>query len=87
MMATLVVGPFYLSRALGLDAAIVGLVMSLGPIFSALSGVPAGRAGRPPRRGRHGLAGLLGMAAGALALARAAVPAARRRRLHRGPRS
>jgi EmrB/QacA subfamily drug resistance transporter len=43
MMATLVVGPFYLSRALGLDAALVGLVMSIGPIISALSGVPAGR--------------------------------------------
>jgi EmrB/QacA subfamily drug resistance transporter len=43
MMATLVVGPFYLSRALGLDAAVVGIVMSIGPIISALSGVPAGR--------------------------------------------
>ena len=43
MMATLVVGPFYLSRALGLDAALVGLVMSIGPIVSALGGVPAGR--------------------------------------------
>ena len=43
MMATLVVGPFYLSRALGLDAALVGIVMSVGPMVSALSGVPAGR--------------------------------------------
>ncbi|MDB5556663.1 MAG: putative transrane transport protein [Rhizobium sp.] len=43
MMATLVVGPFYLSRAVGLDAAMVGLVMSIGPVVSALSGVPAGR--------------------------------------------
>jgi MFS family permease len=42
-MATLVVGPFYLSRALGLDAALVGIVMSIGPIISALSGVLAGR--------------------------------------------
>lgn len=32
MMATLVVGPFYLSRALGLDAALVGTVMSVGPL-------------------------------------------------------
>ena len=31
MMATLVVGPFYLSRALGLEAAMVGIVMSIGP--------------------------------------------------------
>ena len=43
MMATLVVGPFYLSRSLGLDAARVGTVMSIGPIISALSGVLAGR--------------------------------------------
>ncbi|MDK1373533.1 MFS transporter [Sinorhizobium sp. 6-70] len=43
MMATLVVGPFYLSRGLGLDAALVGLVMSAGPVVAALAGVPAGR--------------------------------------------
>ncbi|WP_018150864.1 MFS transporter [Leeia oryzae] len=42
LMATLVVGPFYLSHALLLDTAVVGLVMSSGPIVSALSGVPAG---------------------------------------------
>ena len=43
VMATLVVGPFYLSRGLGLDATLVGLVMSVGPMISALSGVVAGR--------------------------------------------
>ena len=43
MMATLVVGPFHLSGALGLGAAAVGALMSIGPIASALSGVPAGR--------------------------------------------
>ena len=43
MMATLVVGPFYLSRALGLEAAVVGLVMTIGPAVAALTGVPAGR--------------------------------------------
>src|SRR5205823_10892734 len=43
MMATLVVGPFYLSRGLRLNEALVGIVMSIGPIVSALSGVPAGR--------------------------------------------
>ncbi|APG87653.1 transmembrane efflux protein (plasmid) [Sinorhizobium americanum CCGM7] len=43
MMATLVVGPFYLSLGLRLDAALVGLVMSAGPVVSALTGVPAGR--------------------------------------------
>lgn len=44
MMATLVVGPFYLSRAFGFSEAVVGIVMSIGPIISALSGIPAGRA-------------------------------------------
>ncbi|HEY8905074.1 MAG TPA: MFS transporter, partial [Rhodoferax sp.] len=43
VMATLVVGPFYLSGALHLDAARVGLVMSTGPLVAALTGVPAGR--------------------------------------------
>ncbi|MDR7271979.1 MFS family permease [Pelomonas saccharophila] len=43
MMATLVVGPFHLSGVLGLGAAAVGALMSIGPIVSALSGVPAGR--------------------------------------------
>lgn len=43
MMATLVVGPFYLSRGLGLQTALVGLVMSTGPVISAFTGIPAGR--------------------------------------------
>ena len=43
LMATLVVGPFYLSRALGLDAVLVGIVLSIGPLAVALTGVPAGR--------------------------------------------
>jgi predicted MFS family arabinose efflux permease len=43
MMATLVVGPFYLSMGLGLDPARVGIVMSVGPVASAVSGVLAGR--------------------------------------------
>ncbi|MCB9957724.1 MAG: MFS transporter [Rhodospirillaceae bacterium] len=43
MMATLVVGPFYLTFVLGLNEALVGLVMAAGPAISALSGVPAGR--------------------------------------------
>jgi EmrB/QacA subfamily drug resistance transporter len=43
VMATLVVGPFYLSGALLLDAAHVGLVMSCGPLVAALTGAPAGR--------------------------------------------
>lgn len=69
MMATLVVGPFYLSQALGLDAAIVGIVMSLGPVFSALSGVPAGRIVDRFGANRMVAAGLAAMVAGAVALA------------------
>ncbi|NLS16899.1 MFS transporter [Rhizobium sp. P40RR-XXII] len=42
IMTTLVVGPFYLSRALGFDALHVGAIMSAGPLVSALTGVPAG---------------------------------------------
>lgn len=43
MMATLVVGPFYLTRGLGLTAWQAGLTMAIGPVTSALTGVPAGR--------------------------------------------
>lgn len=42
MMATLVVGPFYLSRAFAMSTQWVGLSMSAGPIVAALIGVPAG---------------------------------------------
>ena len=68
VMATLVVGPFYLARALGLQAALVGLVMSVGPLVAALTGVPAGRLA--DRFGTEGitLAGLIGIAAGAVSL-------------------
>jgi MFS family permease len=43
MMATLVVGPFYLSGVLGLSPVQTGLAMSVGPGVSALTGIPAGR--------------------------------------------
>jgi len=73
VMATLVVGPFYLSGGLGLSAAQVGLAMSSGPIVAALTGVPAGRLvdrlGAPAMT----LAGLLGMALGAALLPIAAI--------------
>ncbi len=68
MMATLLVGPFYLSIALGLPAALVGLVLATGPCVAALAGVPAGRLadrfGVQPMR----LAGLATMALGCLML-------------------
>lgn len=68
MMATLVVGPFHLARGLGLDTALVGLVMSVGPLVVAVTGVPAG--GFADRFGarRVAIAGLAVAAAGCLAL-------------------
>lgn len=43
IMSTLVVGPFYLKHALSLPDGLAGLVMSCGPIASALSSNLAGR--------------------------------------------
>ena len=69
MMATLVVGPFYLSRTLSLDAAMVGLTMSVGPIVAAFTSVLAGRVADRFGSRRVTLAGLCAIAVGALALA------------------
>jgi EmrB/QacA subfamily drug resistance transporter len=68
MMATLVVGPFYLSRALGLDAALVGLVLSAGPLAAALTGVPAGRMTDRFGTRRMAIVGLIGIAVGCFIL-------------------
>lgn len=68
IMATFVVGPFYLSQALGLGAASVGMVMAIGPAISVVGGVLAGRAvdrwGAAPTT----VAGLVAMVVGAVAL-------------------
>jgi MFS family permease len=69
VMATLVVGPFYLSRALGLAAAWVGLAMSVGPVVAAIAGIPSGRAVDKLGARRVTLVGLGGLAAGAILLA------------------
>ncbi|GJL67543.1 MAG: MFS transporter [Nitrospirales bacterium] len=66
--ATLVVGPFYLSRALGLGAAMVGLVLSVGPLVAALTGVPAGRMADRFGAQRVTIIGLIVMAAGSFIL-------------------
>jgi len=68
MMATLVVGPFHLSGALGLAPAAVGLVVAVGPLVVALAGVPAGAL--TDRCGAHRVTviGLGALAAGCLVL-------------------
>jgi MFS family permease len=71
VMSTLVVGPFYLSRTLGLDAVWVGLVMSTGPVMAAVTGVPAGRLVDRVGARRVTAVALAGMLAGCLALAMA----------------
>jgi EmrB/QacA subfamily drug resistance transporter len=68
LMGTLVVAPFYLSRALGLDAAVVGLVLSVGPIVVAITGVPAGRIVDRIGARRLSVVGLVGIGAGAVVL-------------------
>ena len=68
IMATLVVGPFYLARALGLDATRVGLVLSVGPLVVALTGVPAGRIADHFGAHRMATIGLVGMAIGSFIL-------------------
>ena len=69
MMATLVVGPFFLSRALGLGEAMTGAVLSIGPVVSALCGVVAGRVVDRLGAPAMVLAGLALMVAGCSALA------------------
>ncbi len=66
MMAILVIGPFYLTGTLRLDAAGVGLAMSSGPLAAAVVGVPAGRLA--DRLGCHRMivTGLAVMAVGCL---------------------
>ncbi|MFZ6733677.1 MFS transporter [Undibacterium sp. Ji42W] len=69
MMATLVVGPFYLSRSLALSDAMVGLLMSIGPVISACSGIVAGRIVDRMGAPATVTSGLVAMVTGAFALA------------------
>ena len=68
IMATFVVGPFYLSRGLGLDPEWMGLAMALGPCVATCAGVPAGRLTDRFGSQRMTLAGLGLLACGALLL-------------------
>lgn len=69
MMATLVVGPFYLSGALRLAPTAAGLVLSVGPLTVALAGIPAGRLADRFGPYRVTLAGLGTMVVGCTLLA------------------
>lgn len=69
MMATLIIGPFYLGLALGLSTATVGLVMSVGPVVSIFSGVSCGRLVDLFGSDRVVLIGLIALSFGAAALA------------------
>lgn len=68
MMATLVIGPFYLAQGLGLETLRAGLVLSVGPVVAALTGVPAGRVVDRFGARRITLAGLGAMVLGCLGL-------------------
>jgi MFS family permease len=69
MMATLVVGPFFLSFGLGLGETMVGLVMAVGPCAAAFAGVPAGRITDRFGAATSLVAGLAQMALGLVLLA------------------
>lgn len=68
LMATLVVGPFYLSQGLLFSTGVVGLVMSVGPAVAAFTGAPAGRLVDRFGSQTMSLFGLLGMTFGCGAL-------------------
>ncbi|ADB39780.1 MFS transporter [Spirosoma linguale] len=69
MMTTLVVGPFLLTIGLGLDEFNAGLVMSVGPVISILTGIPAGKLVDTQGPDRILKIGLLSLLMGTLALA------------------
>ncbi|MCK1784631.1 MFS transporter, partial [Pseudomonas sp. TNT11] len=68
IMATFVVGPFYLSHGLDLDPASMGLAMAVGPGVAAVTGIPAGRLTERFGSQPATLTGLAVMASGALSL-------------------
>lgn len=68
MMTSLVVGPFHLSQALGLDPVMTGMALSVGPLVAAVCGAPAGRLADRIGSARAVRAGLAGIAVAALLL-------------------
>lgn len=73
VMATMVVGPFYLTGALGLESTRLGLVMSVGPAVAALFGAPVGRLVDRTGHSRVTVAGLAIMFLGTVGLPFAAM--------------
>lgn len=73
VMATLVVGPFFLAGALGLTSTQLGLVMAVGPGVAALVAAPVGKWVDRVGHGRVGVMGLATMLAGTIGLPIAAV--------------
>lgn len=69
MMGILVVGPFFLTEGLELTTTQMGLIMSVGPISSALSGIPAGRLTEKIGAGRTVFVGAAAMVVATAAMA------------------
>ncbi len=68
MMATLIVGPFYLTKVMALTPATAGLILAIGPLVAAIAGVPAGRLVDYFGAERATLGGLAALTVGAVAL-------------------
>lgn len=69
MMGMLIVGPYFLTLGLGLTTAQMGLAMSVGPVASAFSGMPAGRLTEKLGAHRTVFLGLLAMILSTVAMA------------------
>lgn len=69
VIATLIVGPFYLARSLGLGRSMAGLTLSAGPAAAALTALVAGRLVERIGQCRATMAGLSVMAVGGSLLA------------------
>lgn len=68
MMATLIVGPFYLTKVMALTPATAGIILAIGPLIAAIAGIPAGRLVDRFGAERATLGGLAALTMGAVAL-------------------
>jgi MFS family permease len=68
MMATLIIGPFYLSKVIGLGPAAAGLALAMGPLAAAIAGIPAGRLVDRIGSEYAALGGLVALTTGAVVL-------------------